>query len=47
MTTYDLITKWMREANEEFEKAKKKENFQKMIKLRRIIMGLAKLRDDS
>ncbi len=45
MTIYDLITKWIREANQEYEKAKTEVNLQKMDKIQSIIRALVALRD--
>lgn len=44
MTTYDLITKWIKEANEEYNRSKSDENYLKMKQIQRIIEALRDLR---
>lgn len=47
MTVNDLISKWIREANVVYEKAKADLNLKKMSEIQRIIRGLRILRDES
>ena len=45
MTTHDLISKWIREANEEYNKAKTDLNLHKMVEIQRVIKALRILRE--
>ena len=40
-----LLTKWIQELNTEIEKAKKDQNFAKLLELRKLREDLIKLRD--
>ena len=45
MTTYDLITNWIKEANDEYKKAKMDVNYLKMKQIQSIIETLKELRN--
>lgn len=42
---HSLLTKWIQELNKEIEKAKKDQNFAKLLELRKLREDLIKLRD--